>query len=193
MKRKRPQCLLRKKRCENTQRLQSNHPQKRRRNTRTHNRNSPRGTSLAGPAPTPRLRRSRTPTHTPRRRLIHAHRLEQNTLHHLPLLIVVALHLAGQRAVPGRQRRERLQPVQGRDARGDAVLGGGGGEGGKRFLDLGFFGKGGGGGGGGEGGQFGGYVGGEGGGVGCELLEVLEGVWGGCGLWGEGRRGGDLR
>lgn len=168
VKRKKPHCLPTKKRRKTTHRLQRNHPQKRRRDSSPHNPNPPRATSLAGPTPRPR-RTPRRRARTPARSLIHPRRLEQDTLHHLPLPIIIALHLARQRAVPARQRRERLQPVEGGDAAGDAVLGGGGGEGGEGFLDLGFFGEGRGGGGGGEGGELGGYVGGEGGGVGCEL------------------------
>ena len=187
VKRKKPHYLQRKRGAKTTHLLQSNHPQKRRRNPSPHNPNPPRATSLAGPTRTPRLRRARTPTRTPRRSLIHPRRLEQDTLHHLPLPIIIALHLARQRAVPARQRRERLQPVEGGDAAGDAVLGGGGGEGGEGFLDLGFFGEGRGGGGGGEGGELRGYVGSEGGGVGCELLGGVRGGFGG------GRGGGDLR
>ena len=151
-------------------RLQRNHPQKRRRKPSAHNTNPPRSPRLTRARP--RLSRtSRRPTHTPTPRGIRIpiNRLGQDTLHHLALLVVITLHLARQRGVPVRNGGEGLQALERGDAGGDAVLGGRGGEGDERSLDLCFLGDERGGGGGGQGGEFGGYGCGEGGGVGCEL------------------------
>lgn len=147
--------------------LQSNNPQKRCCHSRTNNTYSPCSTTLCRLRPVARLCRTRTRTPAGCR-LVYAHRLKQHTLDRLVVLIIVALHIARQRAIPCRHARECFDRIQRCHARRDAVAGCGG-EGGEFFLDLGFLGHSAGARGGGEGGQFGLDVAGERGSVRFEL------------------------